>query len=382
LRVGVLLIITLILGTLIYSLHITITFSKEEHEKSLCFGKSNLKKWLTYKKEVKKNREPFNILVIGDSSTTGVGASNPEKTSCINLLEEDLRFTYGFAGEGMKNSIAPDKHIIGKYTYSDKWVGGWDELRGFANSSMYSVTDGETVEWEFEGETLGIIFGQHNKFNNGNAVITIDNNINTYIDIDKLSNEGYVYMLHGLEPNAKHKVKLEVSINNNEIVVFNGSYSLQNNKGVIVNNCSLSGSTSGMWINNYTDTLIKYLKPQLTIICLGANDWNVGESILKYKENIQWLVRKSKAQGDVLLMSYGIFPDNHKTQNEQDISILVFRNVAKAIAKTENIAYIDIIGLWKDSNYYAKMEHFLSDNVHANDKGQKYIYEQIKKMLY
>lgn len=376
-------VIICIISFLLFVLYNNLDNKKMNYNDVYIINEDNLDDWTSYSRKIKSGeyKGAVNILVIGDSSTAGFGASNPEETGFIKLLEKTLIDEFGFAGEGIKHSIITDPNSNGKYLYNGNWEKSWDNINGLANSAMYSKHDGDTVTWEFKGEYLGVIFGQHREYESGEAILTIDDSINTFIKINELKDVGYVYMLDGLERDVIHEAKLEIVTKDQEAVVLNGTYSLQRGKGVIVNNCSLSGATSKMWVNSYTESLISFLKPKLTIICLGGNDWNVGGSKESYYNNIKWLVDKAKAQGDILLISYGIFSSDHTPHSSQKTSILEFRNTLRELAIEEKVAYLDIIGLWKDSNYYANLKGYLADNVHANDKGQKNIYILLREIL-
>lgn len=80
-----------------------------------------------------------------------------------------------------------------------------------------------------------------------------------------------------------------------------------------------------------------YVAPDLTIIMDGINDWGNSVSLSTYQTNMQSLITKGQASGDVILVS----PAPSFTSQAPIATQLGFVNIMAQLAVTNNIPFID-----------------------------------------
>ena len=140
-------------------------------------------------------------------------------------------------------------------------------------------------------------------------------------------------------------------------------------------NASISGETTSGGLSRLPEAL-KQHKPNLVIIELGANDALRGLPLAMSRQNLQRMIRQSKAaKANVLLIGMQMPPNYGKIYTEG------FANNYRTLATQERTAFLPFLlqpiatGRW----------YFLPDQVHPNAKGQvklrDHVWPVLKPML-
>lgn len=102
--------------------------------------------------------------------------------------------------------------------------------------------------------------------------------------------------------------------------------------------------------------------PDLTIICIGINDWRAATSTTTFTTNIQSVITEALISGDCALMTpIGSNPAD-TAQATQDIYV----NILRSLAATNNIPLIDIYDRFLP---YSANTAVYNDNLHPNGLG-------------
>ena len=141
----------------------------------------------------------------------------------------------------------------------------------------------------------------------------------------------------------------------------------ENGYDYIIINKSVSGDTTAGGLARINKVLEQY-EPDLVLLELGANDGLRGFPPILIKNNLQELVKRSKAAGaHVLLISMRI-PSNYGKRYTD-----LFYNTYPALAKEMGIPFVPF--LLEDIALAKGM--FQKDNLHPNEKAQPIIAEKV-----
>jgi len=142
-------------------------------------------------------------------------------------------------------------------------------------------------------------------------------------------------------------------------------------KAVQVWGMGYSGSTSGIWGTATTSVwlapqMVATYAPDLSVICLGINDWIAAVSAADYKANMAVLIGKAKISGDVILVvpppsliGYGGI-----TQANMD----ALRAAVFELSATYSAPVLDMYSRFENQPA-ADALGFYSDGVHPNKTG-------------
>lgn len=155
---------------------------------------------------------------------------------------------------------------------------------------------------------------------------------------------------------------------------------------VQIDNIGWAGATSILWNGNGItpglDNLpnaIPTLLPDLTILCLGANDWNTGVTLAQFNTNMQGIITAAASVGDVILMSS--VPSNPSSTVPYATQI-PFQSTTAQLAVLNNLPYIDIYSRWFSNETTMNNLGMMGDNSqHPNTVGYADITQAIYNIL-
>ena len=128
-------------------------------------------------------------------------------------------------------------------------------------------------------------------------------------------------------------------------------------------------------------------KPTIVFIQIGVNDANRGFTKEQFKAGLEELIGKLKKAGArVILCSLTSLGEKHDGTNRIDAKLDEFANVARTVAKEQEVPLNDLrkafVDYWKKNNPENKASGILTyDGNHFNDTGHKLVAEQMLKKL-
>lgn len=147
-------------------------------------------------------------------------------------------------------------------------------------------------------------------------------------------------------------------------------------------NAGLSGTTTND-VNNEQQpysplNIIRGLKPDLTIIMLGINDWYISKtSQTQFDTNLRTIIGAAQSGGgDVLLMTPPPSNTAFIAQADQDAYVATIKNVAKDL----NLPIFDQNALWKTYDIINNLD-WMKDALHPNERGIQQIVNGLRYTL-
>ena len=139
-------------------------------------------------------------------------------------------------------------------------------------------------------------------------------------------------------------------------------------------NAGVSGSTTASAISRMR--WVFRSKPDLVILCLGANDGLRGLKVAESKKNLDEAIRFAKDQKVTVILGGLYMPPNYGADYTKE-----FRQMYEDLAKQHKIPFIPFLleGVGGEAKYN------LADGIHPNEKGHEIIattvYNSIKDLL-
>lgn len=147
-------------------------------------------------------------------------------------------------------------------------------------------------------------------------------------------------------------------------------------------NAGLSGTTTND-VNNEQQpysplNIIRGLKPDLTIIMLGINDWYISKtSQSQFETNLRTIISAAQTGGgDVLLMTPPPSNTRFTVQADQDAYVTTIKNVAASL----NLPIFDQYALWKSYSVTNGLD-WMKDALHPNERGVHQIVNGLRYTL-
>ena len=314
-----------------------------------------------------------NILFVGDSVIAGQGADDdgglPINNCLSGLLRTAITDSGLNAGQGYQGLWERSSY------YHATWSANWTVVStggfGIGGTSLVSNIVDETVSFGFTGTNINLMFACnfHPSYAGGQIDVAIDGG--GAVRVDLTSNPMHTYTVTGLT-NTAHTIIITVAvIGADEYVMFDGWYV---DNDIMVMNVGLAGSDSTQYVGSgsvFEYPFLDTLQPVLTIIGLGANDFNNSVAVATYQTNLTVIVTKAQAYGDVVLLDYMI--DYSEDQR------LAYRQAMQAVATARSCTYVDCL-LGNDSTA-AIAAGYIADG-HPTNTGYALMYAELEKVLF
>lgn len=188
------------------------------------------------------------IAVVGDSISEGYCASNFQTTSYVALLKSTLQTAYGDGGSGYRgsqNSLYYDSYGAAQTGLST--TGTWTAAKssgGPSNCAIYTNTNGATATFaNVQGTTVTFYYGKGSTA--GTCEVRIDGVLVDTINANNATNDVGVGTYTGQIAGNKSVQITNTSADFTLVFGVSGT----NASGVVVNNYSVAGQTSGGFLN-------------------------------------------------------------------------------------------------------------------------------------
>lgn len=341
-----------------------------------------LRKWRHAKARLDNNEsEIINLNFIGDSITEGYkGSATTEadySSGFINVLRTAFETAYEDVGKGFIGNRYPVGVVAGnrRFVYTGTWtttgVAGWaTSLNCIAKTT--TVNDSCTFTWTGTGITVLV----EGSTSGGTAAFVIDGGAEETLNMAAASSSIKEYTKTGLA-DAEHTIV--ISLKTAGRLSLHGAYALKGTSGVRVNNLGSSGLTSvahTTYALNMIST-IDYWTPKLTVISLGANDFNTQVALDTFEANLQTLITRALTFGDVMLTNIG----GNYDKASPTILQSEYNNIIKKLAISNECAFVDITKRQGETHAVADSIGYLADIVHPNAEGHRDIANVLIKIL-
>jgi len=300
---------------------------------------------------------PAKVMVMGDSISEGVITTTPTYLNRWQyLLQQQLRAAFPVSdvltpGVGYMPACYADTLISDDTTRVD----AVDILTQWGlGAKCVTVNPSQTITWPaITCERIRVHYGKSNFLSGGGKVLvdTVDQGV-TLSSVDGAGNsDGYVWD-SGTLTLASHVVTLQGNTSNRFFADGVEFYTSARDaaSGIRVYDAAHSGTTSATMITSLCDVghwqCVATLKPNLTIVMIGVNDWgNLTPST--YLTNMTTLLGKiATANGSTPYSVLLVLPYKPvKTNGAVDPDWFAYRDGLRAMA-TGNIAFYDLQYDW------------------------------------
>jgi lysophospholipase L1-like esterase len=322
----------------------------------------NKKSFEKFKQEIAKaENEVVNIVALGDSITYGQVSSDEQHKSWAGLLKTYLTKLFGSAGFGYYLPINGGVPIY---------------KEGTNMKTHYFTPSGSNAGLgTFKFKDLEVIKGLNT--DGGTMVLTIDG-VNYNINCQGASRQYGVHQLVYTGTEEKEHT-LSIAKPSTGTGYFEALNLITNNKGVRVHQIGHVGLRG----NEYTDAAatasITAFNPKLTIIALGMNDFIQQTSVSEYRNSLDMLIQKGKANnGTVILLNYNDSNDGGATYTLSGH----YRQQMMELSAQHDCVLVDIDKKWITFANADTLGFLDSVNgVHPYDPGHKDIFESFKVLF-
>lgn len=336
-----------------------------------------LSKWRKARANVRSGGANGKVLCVGDSTTYGYGSNAAGSASLktgawpaqlASLLQSAHNITAqanAFFGDGNTAALSGGSLNVcdPRITVGSSWTAGVTSL-GHASFTASTTTNSLDFLPTVNVDSFDIYYvtngglGTFSWSINGGAAT--NQSTNTTAGVGKLTVTG------SLTANTLH---LKWVSGGSVYILGIDAYD-SSAKTMSVMNAGWVGATSSDWApaTNVWDPAkaIAGVAPDLTIICLGINDWNGAVSAASFTANAQTVITQAKTSGDVLLVSPP--PTNTAATAASAQSPIVQAHYALAVSNS--CPLIDLNARWVDYTTSNALGYYKStDSYHPSKPG-------------
>lgn len=117
---------------------------------------------------------------------------------------------------------------------------------------------------------------------------------------------------------------------------------------------------------------LNQFSPNLTIVCLGINDWLAGLAVATFQSQLNTIVAKAKLAGDVIVMTPAPSKENIRTYSSQ----VLYVDAMRTVATNNNASFLDIFNLFGTWDL-ANQNGWMGNDQHPNSAGYGIIAQQV-----
>lgn len=154
---------------------------------------------------------------------------------------------------------------------------------------------------------------------------------------------------------------------------------------ILLLNSGISGNTCGDVLARF-DSDVSRFRPNLTLVCLGANDTKKSTP-KEFEKNLNTIIDKLQELGSIVvlrsptpIMEYEPKPE-HIWKEEGDIKQKDIVEITRSIAEKRVLAFIDIYSIWKEMEESGMLHigSLMHDEVHPNGAGHQLVCRNLAK---
>jgi lysophospholipase L1-like esterase len=334
-----------------------------------------LPKWLAACSRVADGTGDGKVVLIGDSTVLGFGSSpttnqmrysGPSKMIAGLLNQAGIVATNnGWAGDGgFRGAASESSQYDSRITVGAGWSTGGVKFLGGNSFTATSATSNLAYAPLENVDTFVVTYF---KFSGGGSFsYNVDGGSNTTQSVNAANAIGTltISVPSGL---GLHTLNLNWVSGQVYILGIDAYDSSKNRISVI--NAGWGSSQTPDWtgVISVSGTSPYQLGQDLTIICLGINDCNVGTSVSVFQANLQQIITAAQAAGDVAIMTF--------TQSDPAYPGLApaatqdaFNQAIRGLAVANDIPLVDVYARWQ-SFAVSNAVGLYYDHIHPNGQG-------------
>lgn len=347
----------------------------------------NLQKWRAALARVKAGTGSGKVVFVGDSTTFGVGTTGSTTVGNMRPLSVPAQFSnrlnnFGinahwnsFAGSGntfgsLPTVINNDSRVVagnswGLLNNAFQIIGG-TYLTASTNTNAFSFTPTTNVDtFTFYYPTAAGFGTIQYDLNGGSATVIPENAATGFHSSTATTTLG--------------SNTINVKWNASTACYFIGIEAFDSTKQWIsCVNAGWSGARATQWAASTVAGTIGVFSQDLTVINLGINDWEFGNTVAQYTTAMQTIITACKAVGDVILVSPN--PSNPAQAGISNATQLTYINALYSLAAINNVPLVDYfnrVQSYTNANFFG----LDFDNVHPNTAGYSDMTQQIFNLL-
>jgi len=310
---------------------------------------------------------PINVLLIGESTTEGLYASDIDATSYTAILRRRLQNVLGDGGLGL---IPLYRELPPFTSYWDNQGTGWsqgrfDEYGPFSFAYFAAQRDTYAPITMF-GDNADVFLILSSFGTNGptGPYWQVDNGPTNYFNSYAPSFQQSTLNI-SLGAPGWHTLRLTGPSAPGKSFGLWGASANLGQRGVRVHNAGKNGERVGKTATPNARQFIGRLNPRLTVIAFSSNDYAMQTDTNNFRNSILALIQEAQQTGSALLL--GANP--RKADFPTPIAQATYHEILKNLAFSQNCAYIDMNERWGNSPSNARALGFSFDMVHPTDLG-------------
>lgn len=307
----------------------------------------------------------YNMVVLGDSLCEGGIADESEPNNYLTLgfvgqLRTYLASLYQDVGMGFLSVFHPHENAGNMWTLGAGW--SLNDAIGWGVGKLLAIGSSGTgtITLRFTGSAIRIfhLVGSIG----GSFKWKIDSGAETQVSTYAADGAIGHTDIAGLT-DTSHTLTIKRIADGKDVYLLGALPVNEATKGMRINNCARWGTKAGDAISGdspeFVDEMeIDYWEPVLTILAFGANDCIEATSVETFSTQLQSLITRAKAYGDVLLLNDACSP----AVDQEDL--LAYSEEMESLAATNEVAYFDLVtALGGVANAVAE-GYIASDNTH------------------
>ena len=318
----------------------------------------------------------INVLLIGESTTEGLFASDIDATSYTAILRHRLQTVLGNGGLGL---IPLYRELPPFTSYWDNEGTGWSQGRfdeyGPFSFTYFAAQRDTYAEINLYGDNADVFVVLSSFGTNGvtGPYWQVDHGPTNYFNSYAPTFEQSTLNV-SLGAPGWHILRLTgPSAPGKSFGIWGASANL-GQRGVRVHNAGKNGVRVGDTTRPNALQFIPRINPRLTVIAFSSNDYAMQTDTNDFRNGVLALIQQGKASGSVLLLGSNPRMADMPTPIPQSI----YSDILKNLAFSQNCAFIDINERWGNSTSNSRALGFSIDLVHPTDLG----YADIGNLLY
>lgn len=153
-------------------------------------------------------------------------------------------------------------------------------------------------------------------------------------------------------------------------------------------NYGWSGSATPQWVANISPMMtLPSINPDLVILLLGTNDFNVSNTpVTQFENNLKSLIQQCRQTSEVIIMTFppcnagpdlGLSPAFPLYSEDLQAT---YHNTIRSVALETSTSLFDMNALFVDFDT-AYASGYMHDNLHPNSSGQQYLATNLARFL-
>lgn len=311
----------------------------------------------------------YNVNFLGDSLTEGA-LSDPAMTNAwqlgfVGLIRTRLAALFGDVGLGFIPVYHPSYANTPLFSLGSGWSITDDWTVGVGGRCAVVSSGTNTMTFSFIGPGVRLLYGTGSIL--GTFEWRIDSDSYTAVNSYSASVGRGVLDISGLS-DASHT--LSVRRKSGYVIIVGACPIGSKTKGIRVNQMGCFGQVAADFLHSTAgdeplmeELVIDYWTPTLTVISLILNDARDSTNINNYKSQIQGLITRAKAYGDVLMFNYAI------TSEVPYANLIPYSIACKEIAVLNDVGYVDLCAAFAGPVMSAAKGFTSPDDIHWTDAG-------------